>query len=242
MSTDNSSIVDRINNLLKLASNNPNEHERSTANRLAQKLISKFQISQSDLEDAKNKEEDPYICSIIFSGHKARIGWKEKIINKVCNINGCFHLINNAFNPRDGVTYTAYGKTSSVKIVEVLILHIINQVEWLGKNTPGIKGKTEITSFKLGCAQKICERLEEGKLEAIREYMEEKKILDETSSTALTKFKNEINLSKQFAKSLGVNFKVLKPKALDVKSINAFGLGKIAGEKVDLNKPNKAIK
>jgi hypothetical protein len=237
---DISTVLERVNALLNLAKNNTNENERGNAQRIAQKLISKFQISQEALENVECKNSDPYVTEEVFSGHKARIVWKERLIGKICQVNGCFHLINNWHNPREGVKYTAHGKTSSIKIVKLLIDFIINQIEWLAKNS-NLKGKSEMTSFKLGCAQKVCERLEEGRIEAIAEYKKENNIPDDACNTAIMKFDNALVLAKNDLESSGVQFQTIKSRKPTIR-INAYNEGKKAGDMVDLRAPNKALK
>lgn len=241
MSTEDiSAILSRISALIQLAENNANENERANAQKAAQKLISKFQITQEQLRNAKSEKEDPFITKEVFSGHKARIVWKEKVIGKVCKTNGCFHLVNNWHNPRAGINYTAHGRTSALKIVEILIDHIINQIEWLAKNS-GLKGKAEATSFKLGCAQKVCERLEEGRKEAIEEYKKENNLLEEQTSTALVRFDNALVEAKKNLELTGVQFASIKSRIPVVKE-SAYSQGKKAGNLINLQAPNKALK
>lgn len=238
-------IIDRINALHNLAGNNPNENEVAAALALAQKLMIKHQISQLILDEAKKRDKevnDEYVSEEVYGKHFAIIIWKHNVIVGICEINGCFLTSFGASKPREaGVTYIAHGRKTLIENCKILIDHIINQIEYLSnaaRQRGEIKKKDETTSFKLGCATRIVQRLKETKLEAINESKLENQ--NSNISNALVAFDNELKNAETWArKKLG---ELKKGRALksNVRAA-AYEKGKKSGDLVDLNLPKKKL-
>lgn len=79
--------IEKIRKLLALA-NSSNENEASNANAQAQKLISKFQIEQAEINSG-NKVKQEIVSFTIETGSKSNILWKSRLANTLSEVNNC---------------------------------------------------------------------------------------------------------------------------------------------------------
>lgn len=231
-------VIDRIKALYALSKSTHSEHEAEAAMKAAQQIITKYKIDQELLEI---KEKENYTEIIIYSGHKARIFWKEQVIQAVCHTNGCEILIYGANNPRlHGISYHAFGKSSNLEICKVLIELIINQIEYLAKEDKTIIGKGGKDSFKSGCAARIKERLKQSYDNEIQSYLNEPSTTDDKKNKLMRLNDLERSESKKFMEEKVDGISELPSKTKTVKP-SAFQRGKEAGDKINLT-PRKGLK
>jgi len=225
-------IVERIKSLYALSKSTHSQHEAEAAMKAAQQIITKYKIDQELLRE---KTKEPYLEVIIYTGHKARIYWKEQIIHAVCHTNGCEVLIYGVSNPRFyGISYKAFGKQSNLELCKVLIELIIDQIDYLAKEDKSIKGKDGKDAFKTGCAQRVKERLNQGQDDEIRLYLEKEKITDDEKNKLVRLNDTERVEAKKFMNELvgEVHRLASKEKTVDA---DAFEKGKQAGNKISLS-------
>jgi hypothetical protein len=243
-------IIKRIQALLALGKS-ANEFEANNANAEAQRLISKHQIEQAEIDSADNVKQE-IVSVTINSGSKSNILWKTKLIAALSEVNNCFiytekreTLEVNKTNPdkqaSDHTVYIAIGSKSNVELVEILFELILNQVEYFAKEfQPSFKsrtvGKSEKNSFKLGIVTRISQRLKDTKEEVIKEYREVKGSM----STALVFIGQQEKEIQQF-----IETKVGKLKNTPARKVNirqeAYQTGFKQGDKVTLAN-RKALK
>ena len=243
-------IIKRIQALLALGTS-ANEFEANNANAEAQRLISKHQIDQAEI-DSTNRVKQEIVSVEIDSGSKSNILWKTRLIATLAEVNNCFIYTQkresnevSKTNPNkqasDYTVYIVVGSKSNVELVEILFALILNQVEYFAKEfQPSIKsrtvGKSEKNSFKLGIVTRIGQRHRDTKEEVVKEYKE----LKGSISTALVYIEHEkIELQRL------VEFSVGKLRKAPARNVNlrqeAYQAGIKQGDKVALTN-NKALK
>lgn len=204
--------IEKIRKLLALA-NSSNENEASNANAQAQKLISKFQIEQAEI-DSGNKVKQEIVSFTIETGSKSNILWKSRLANTLSEVNNCDFYTQkkqssepSKTNPdKTASSYTIYiviGSKSNVELVQILFELILNQVEYFSKEyIPSEKsrtvGKSEKNSFKLGMVTRIGQRLRDTKEEVLKEHIQ----LKGSTSAALVFLQQEKLELKTFAVQL----------------------------------------
>lgn len=72
MSEMNEKIIEKIKKCLELANNNPSEEEAKSAALMAQKLLAKYNISMSDVEDVSSECEEVVENAVWF---KNLVSW-----------------------------------------------------------------------------------------------------------------------------------------------------------------------
>lgn len=93
MSEMNEKIIEKIKKCLELANNNPSEEEAKSAALMAQKLLAKYNISMSDIEDVAQEqiEESPVWFKDLVTWGAAR-GWKYELAEIVASNFRCKHF------------------------------------------------------------------------------------------------------------------------------------------------------
>lgn len=93
MSEMNEKIIEKIKKCLELANNNPSAEEAKSAALMAQKLLAKYNISMSDVEDVVEEqiEESPVWFKDLVTWGVAR-GWKYELAAIVASNFRCKHF------------------------------------------------------------------------------------------------------------------------------------------------------
>lgn len=240
-------VLDRVKKLLALASNvSINEKEALVANTEAQKLISRFQIEEAELNSIENIE---VVYTNIDTRNKSDILWRHRLIAFLAEVNYCQFVISKqereetlsgllkgveSDNTYRCTVYTVFGSKSNVELVEALFDLISNQVEYLSKNKFNGKGKAEANSYKLGVVTTVGQRLRETKQKVIETFISEKKAIG-TTSTALVYIEKEIETIVQFVENFyslqGTKLKKSKNRKVNLRS-EAYNSGLKDGSSV----------
>lgn len=242
--------IEKIRKLLSLATSS-NENEATNAAAQAQKLISKFQIEQAEI-DSETKVKQELISCTIETGSKSNILWKERLATILSQVNNCDFYTQKRESTEKSKTnpdkvassYTVYfvvGSKSNVELVQILFELISNQVEYFAKEfVPSEKsrtvGKAEKNSFKLGIVTRIGQRLRDTKEEVIKEHTE----LKGSMSTALVFLEKEKEELKQFALQMFKKIRIKPERAVNIRQ-EAYQAGIKKGDKVVLTN-HKALK
>lgn len=246
---DRSKVLDRVKKLLSLASNaSINEKEALVANTEAQKLITRHQIDEAEL-NSKNKYDIELIYTRIDTKNKSDILWKNRLVCYLAEVNNCQFIVskedeeslasilNNSDNKYRCTIYTVFGSQSNVELIQLLFDLISNQVEYLSKNKFSGKGKSESNSYKLGVVTTVGQRLRETKQNIIDEFVSEQKMIGNTS-TALVYIQKEVELVKEFVNnyyaSQGITLGKAKTKKVNLKA-EAYQAGLKDGRSVTIN-------
>lgn len=219
----NKNLLEKISKLLALA-NSPNEHEAALAAEKAAELLAQHNLSVADL----GQEKDEDITKGIIDRTGRYVTWKMWILAGIANANGCQAMRS---------TYTGemrlVGTGTNITVSKSLYEYLTAVVDNLAKQHRG-KGRTFINAFRVGCATRLRQRLEQR-----RKYMEEKGIAgsdDQNSTSAIvvrSMFEKYSLAIQAYLKQEGVKCKIQKSTA--VNSDLGFSFGYVAGEKINLN-------
>ena len=224
-------LLEKISKLLALASS-PNEHEAALAAEKAAELLAKHNLSVADL--GQDKDED--ITKSIVDKTGRYVTWKMWILAGIANANGC-----QAMRSTYSGEMRVVGTETNIAVSKSLYEYLTAIVDKLVKQHRG-KGRVFINAFRVGCATRLRQRLEQR-----RKYMEEKGIAanddyDSISASAIvvrSMFEKHALAIQAYLKQEGVKCKT--QKSTKVNSDLGFSFGYIAGEKVSLNYWNQNL-
>jgi hypothetical protein len=188
------SIIEKIQKLLALGGDNPNENEATSATRMAMELLAKYNLSMTEVQDVDTEEishEDykPF--------GKSFPTWKSMLFDAICETNFCKLVI----RPGTG-NYIIIGKDTNRATSKMMFIYFCNVVdfetkEYLKSNYFNrSEGKTFGNSFRLGMCKRLVTRLLEKKQEIIRENTE--KGIVRVDPYALAKNQNKDYMYKNF--------------------------------------------
>ncbi|NEQ35030.1 MAG: DUF2786 domain-containing protein [Okeania sp. SIO3I5] len=224
-------LLEKISKLLALA-NSPNEHEAALAAEKAAELLAQHNLSVADL--GQDKDED--ITKGIVDKTGRYVTWKMWILAGIANANGC-QAMRSTYNGEMRVV----GTEANITVSKSLYEYLTAVIDKLAKQHRG-KGRVFINAFRVGCATRLRQRLEQR-----RKYMEEKGIAgngdyDSTSASAIvvrSMFEKHTLAIQAYLKQEGVKYKT--QKSTTVGSDLGFSFGYISGEKVSLNYWNQNL-
>ncbi|MDE5094686.1 MAG: hypothetical protein O4804_10790, partial [Trichodesmium sp. St11_bin5] len=192
----------------------------------------KHNLSVADL--GQDKDED--ITKSIVDKTGRYVTWKMWILAGIANANGC-----QAMRSTYSGEMRIVGTETNITVSRSLYEYLTAVVDKLVKQHRG-KGRVFINAFRVGCATRLRQRLEQR-----RKYMEEKGIAsngddDSKSASAIvvrSMFEKHTLAIQAYLKQEGVKCKT--QKSSKVNSDLGFSFGYIAGEKVRLNYWNQNL-
>jgi len=217
-------IIEKIQKLLALGGNNPNENEATNATRMAMDLLAKYNLSMSEIvasdqEDVSHEDFKP--------GGKSFPTWKTILLNAICRA----HFCNLILRPGTG-TYIIVGKETNRETAKMMFTYLSNVVDfetkqYLKQNCfDRSEGKTYSTAFRNGMVKRLEQRFNEKQQEIIRE--QQGNALIRVNPYDLAKQENNRYANSQFrltnGKSMGINT-----------GSSAYSAGFSAGGKVGLH-------
>lgn len=159
----NKDILEKIIKLRELA-NSSNVHEAAAAAAAADKLISKFRISESEINNHCSEQivEDK---DILYESARA-ITWKYQLAVSLAKHYSCFcfNSPKRSETDRKVTCLRLAGVQSDMDIVRYMFAWLVFEVERLNKANKG-KGHIACNSFCLGAVMGIVEQLAKSKLE-----------------------------------------------------------------------------
>jgi len=225
-----SNLLAKISKLLALA-NSPNEHEAALAAEKAAELLARHNLSVADLGEDKDKD----ITKNIVDKTGRYVTWKMWILAGIARANGC-----QAMRSTKTGEMRLVGTETNITVSQSVYEYLIAVVNKLVKQHKG-KGRAFINAFRVGCATRLRQRLEER-----RKNMETKGILgdgnDDNSKSAIvvrSMFEKHNLAIQAYLKQEGVKCKTQKSTV--VNSDLGFSFGYIAGEKISLNYLNQDL-
>lgn len=168
-------IIDRIRKCLSLASNNNSPEEAAAAAAMAQELMFKHQIGESDLDldDGKRVSEEVVDESILDDGAK-RVAWKATLAFGIARAFGCTLYTDQSSGT--GTKYQVVGLKSVVQTVGYMFLYLANEVEQLADaawaretNKKFQSPRTWKNNFRMGAVNIISKRLQAQRAEQDRQ-------------------------------------------------------------------------
>jgi len=162
----NQNIIEKIKKLLAL-STSPNENEASTALRMAMDMLSKHNLSMTEIN--VEKKESVEHEEVKFTGKRFST-WRTELLNSVSDAHYC-HILKVSGT---GVYYII-GKQTNRQATILMFTYLANVVEFECKSHMASlsltkqEGKTYANSFKLGMVHRLRQRLTEKKNSIILE-------------------------------------------------------------------------
>jgi hypothetical protein len=221
----NEEILKKLKDLLRMAEGKASAEEAATAAAIAQKLITKYQIDLSVLEDKEDiKKAPPLYCSQRVSH------WRSDLAYWICNLNGCvmYHAQYNDGNVGLGIV----GRPTDSVFVRWLFAHCCNEIDRLCAEAMGRgdgAGKTWSNSFRHGAVNILIHRLKKAQEEQVQA----------SSCTAMVKLDSRQEVVNQW---IVKNMDLKHSKDHSTRSFNAtaYIAGQEAGNKIVLNRPLEA--
>jgi len=159
-----SDILSKIHKLLNL-SRSTNEHEATAAAARAAALLREHDLSLAEVEaaaadgGAAPAPEDPIESRFYATDHKYKNHWQFKLYAGAARANGCRAYWT-------GARICLFGRTAKVATVQYLAQWLCVQVDSFTRTEAHGQGKSYAQSFRLGCADRIAERLTKDAQEA----------------------------------------------------------------------------
>lgn len=157
-------IVDRVRKLLELSKRNDSPTEAAQAAAMAQELMFKFQIGETDLETKETREPEAVVEETAHTekGRK-RCVWKSSLAHAIAQGFGCEMF---TMRDTDQVRFQIFGTKSAVQTVGYmygyLALEVTRLAEVAYREARGEireSPKTWKNNYRLGCVAEIRERL-----------------------------------------------------------------------------------
>jgi hypothetical protein len=163
MDTQQERKLDQVRKLLELA-NSDNVHEASNAAAQAQRLMSKFQITEAMIEVEADEDEREDLEVDTLHSHDARNlpTWKGQLGVAMCEVNAC-HCY------RTGSELRIIGRPSDANSVRYLFSYVVREIDRLTAieaRLRGNPGRTWCNNFRLGAVHEVNRRLREAHAEA----------------------------------------------------------------------------
>lgn len=229
--SDLDKVTSKIKKLLSLAGNAAaSEGEAANAAAAAQKLIEQYKLDVALLdedEDAVPRVEE--IGTAVLDGEPDQNGstWRKQLALAVAEVNGA-----KVFTY--GGQIQLVGTPSSVALIRPLYSYLVFCVESLAKREAQGNGKRYAISWRMGCVDRLRERLREaakiGKESAKQEAVSKGADLVRVSS-ALARTEDEMLRVNQWMES---NLRLKKSQSKYSVSSDAFGKGRLAGDSISL--------
>ena len=217
-------IIEKIQKLLALGGNNPNENEATNATRMAMDLLAKYNLSMSEIvaseqEDVSHEDFKP--------GGRSFPTWKTILLNAICKS----HFCNLILRPGTG-TYIIVGKETNRETAKMMFTYLSNVIDFETKQYlksnyfDRSEGKTYSNAFRNGMVKRLELRFVEKKQDIMREQQGNALIV--ANPYDLAKRENDNYAYRQFrlttGKSMGVNT-----------GSSAYGAGYSAGGRIGLH-------
>lgn len=217
-------IIEKIQKLLTLGGNNPNENEATNATRMAMDLLAKYNLSMSEIQ---NTEKESVSHEDYKPGGKSFPTWKTVLLNAICKAHFCSVIL----RPGTG-TYIIVGKETNRVTSKMMFTYLCNVIDFETKQFLKDKdydrsyGKIQGNAFRVGMAKRLESRFQEKRQEIIRESQQNALI-------RVDPYTLSVNENNNYAYS---NFRVGSSKRMNINPYgSAYGAGYDAGGKVGLN-------
>ncbi len=223
------SIVEKVKKLLALADGNQNEHEREVAMQFAMDLLSKHNLTMSEIEGAITQ-----LSTIEVDGDFRLEPWIRLVLQAACK------LYYSEFYICERIDYFRYckvkipvfiGTAENIAVTMDVATWLINSVR--RESNWAYKDAAERRSFRLGAADRIFER-------AFAMVEAENRQAGTGTGTSLIVIRNQLEQANQ-AHLAGLNLRMMKPRKTYVTS-EAYADGEAYGNQVGLKGHNERSK
>jgi hypothetical protein len=223
----NDSIIEKIQHLRKLSASS-NIAEATTAALIADKLISKFRISEEEI-NAHATEKPEQSGDILYESARS-ITWKSNLASRLSKHYGCF-IYNDTARSEKGRQLTRLrlvGLKSDMSLVHYMFNWLVFEIERLNKKNKG-QGHIFCNSFCEGAVSGITQQLQASKEE------EKKEATVNNQSQALATLDARHALAESYIRGIMKLKTVNKPNYSHLDG-NAYDDGVKAGKNLHLGK------
>lgn len=231
-------IIKRIQQLLALANNNPNEHEAAVAMKRAHRLLAEYNLSLADLTEAERKAQDPYTRDQFRPATISDKIYARRISGSIARLYFCKMFTETI---RQGArNHVFVGRTSNVAIAMMVAENVLGwlhaQAKMESMRVEDFERSSYVTNFMHGASGRIYERCEALIKEAEEGKTEKEGDGPKTNLPALRNtYLAETNNALAFIKQSGVTLSPNRGSAQGGRYTNSgYGEGKAAGDRVNL--------
>lgn len=167
-------IIARIQHLIALAKNNPNEHEAEAAANQAQALLAKHNLEMASIEASGGTVADDSggIRVKEEAKGKAMYKWQRDLMEAVANLNYCYHRVGHTGKYNKASVWTRQpfhfivGRQVNVLSARLMFDYLTETVEKLVPVTDNSQRLSKSAmSWKEGCVARLIERLNDKRWE-----------------------------------------------------------------------------
>ena len=167
-------VIARIEKLLALANNNPNEAEAESAMRKAQELLEAYNLDMATIGAAKpdaNKRDDKKRKGGLYS-------WQRKLWKSVAEMNFCYYLSVKGLAKGSQYEHRLIGSHANVVATELMAQYLQDTIEklaqqWAKDNSYKSVFVREAIAYREGMTARVTERLEAKRAQMVRDAKEE---------------------------------------------------------------------
>lgn len=178
-------IIAKIQKILaRTTEKGASEEEAASAMRIAQTLMSKYNLDMAAIEAAESNSASQTSVERVkgaFVG-RARYKWQRRLAKYVADANFCYYLIARK------VQHIFVGRRANVIAAQMMLMYLTEAVE---TNLPIAEGATRLSrasnSWREGCADRLCERLATKRQDLIDAHDAKAKAIDAAIREAAAK-------------------------------------------------------
>lgn len=163
-------IVDKVEKLLRLASNNPNEAEAQSAANKAAEILAAYNLDMTIVGQAGGKSNDRREDNKIAGG---LYKWQRAVWNGVAKMNFCMYHYIRGLQKGSKYEHRLIGRTANILATRLMAEYLEQAIERITRerfgNLPSVYFSKDGVAFREGMADRICERLYDRRRQAERE-------------------------------------------------------------------------
>lgn len=171
--TDREKLAARIRKLLALAGNNPSETEAAAALERASELMAEHNLTMAHIDALGSGDER---LEDTHRSEHPRQTWARTIWGSVADLNFCFWCYRSPerlprfkrvdgrlqqMPRRESDEHILVGTRTNIETTKLMALYLVETVERLASECDWARGVHAKHAFKLGCAERLSERLDE---------------------------------------------------------------------------------
>jgi hypothetical protein len=221
-------VADKIKKLFALAQS-PNEAEAMAAFAKAQELLTRYNLSMTDLADSTPEEVEEQI----IAQSSRRVYWQENLLDAVATANYC-----HCFVRKNGIDakQMMLGRPVNIKSAKLQFEYLVEAVERLANLANGDRAFKN--AFKLGASQRLSTRITEGMERQKKEGINTNDQQESVSAIVVRSLyeKLDAEIKAYIADNLKIKTRSTRPSC---SSSEGFFAGQSAGDRVSLNKQVK---
>ncbi|MBN3948427.1 MAG: DUF2786 domain-containing protein [Nostoc sp. NMS7] len=206
-------------------SQSPNEAEAIAAFSKAQELLTRHNLSVSDLADSTPEQ----VLEQTISQSSKRVYWQENLLHAVATANYC-----HCFIRKNGIDakQVMLGRPVNIKSAKLQLEYLVEAVERLANGSNGDRAFKN--AFRLGASQRLSSRITEGFKKQKEEGISANDQQESVSAIVVRSLIEKLDAeNKAYADNLKIKKRNTRPSC---SSSEGYQAGQSAGDRVSLNK------